>query len=137
MKWLRERLRGDSERGAVTVWIVMIVGSGLVLFSGLMLDAGGLVNARSEATDAAYSLARAAASQVVQVDGAVEIDDGRAFDEVERLALEQWPDLTWDLAIGDGEVTVTVTGRYEAQILSAVGWTGTEVEATRTAESVR
>jgi len=121
-----------AERGAATVWVLMVVAIALAGAS-LLYDLGLAAVARSNAADAATSLARA---------GATEVDNGsspfvntdEARDVIEVMANERWPDLDWDVIFTAEQVIVTVSGTYDARLAGpALGWTGTDYQVSSAA----
>ncbi|GGS91311.1 hypothetical protein GCM10010156_57010 [Planobispora rosea] len=110
------------------------------LLAGLLVDGGAAINARLRAADVAEQAARAGADQLdveylretsrarllasdVVCEAAGEIVSGHAGGDVGLVACEA----------GDAEVGVTVSVRWEAFFLAALGFPGGEMEATATA----
>jgi Flp pilus assembly protein TadG len=130
-----------GERGSMSVFTVLF-SVVVFLLAGLLVDGGSAINARLRAADVAEQAARAGADQI-DVDHlrdtgqtrllgddqvcarADEIVQAQGGDGVTRgqCAVEQ----------GQAQVTVTVSVRWEAFFLSAIGFPGAEMNGEATA----
>lgn len=122
-----------SERGAVTVWVIVVLGGVISIFAGLAYDAGNAANRHVEVADAAWALARTAATETIRTDAGLVINEPAARAAVTNLAANQWPDFTWTLVIVDDTATVRVTGDYPTRLLKTVGVSEWTFTADRTA----
>lgn len=125
-----------SDRGAVTAMVIVIIGVAMAAV-GLVYDLGMAAVARSEAADAASTLARAGASQLDRDIDGEHVRSADATQRIELLAAERWPQFNWIVTVTVDEVTVTVTGRYDAVVMNAFGWHGTDLEVTHSATTRR
>jgi len=125
--------RPTDERGAVTVWVLIVIGGLIGVFAGLAYDAGNAANRHVEVADAAWALARTAAAETARSDSGLVIDEDAARAAVSDLATNQWPDFTWSLVVFGDSATVRVTGDYRTRILKAVGVSEWSFTADRTA----
>ncbi|SDH80999.1 TadE/TadG family type IV pilus assembly protein [Nonomuraea jiangxiensis] len=130
-----------SERGSMSVFTVLF-SVVVFLLAGLLVDGGSAINARLRAADVAEQAARAGADQI-------DVDQLRTSGETRLLGEDQvcaradeiveaqgGDDVTrGDCAVGQGgeQVTVTVSVRWEAFFLSAIGFPGAEMAGTATA----
>ncbi|TDD12599.1 hypothetical protein E1292_01135 [Nonomuraea deserti] len=106
------------------------------LLAGLLVDGGAAINARLRATDVAEQAARAGADQV-DVDHLRTTGETRLLGDAEVcgradeiVAAHGGGDVTrGECAVeqGQAQVTVTVTVRWEAFFLSAIGFPGSEM----------
>jgi Flp pilus assembly protein TadG len=117
------RLRGDSERGAMSALVVVLFVF-LMILAGLVVDGGNAINARQRAIDDAEQAARVAANQIdmgqLRADGQVTImwpDAGAAA----RTYLGERgysPGNVQVVPAAGGGVTVTVESTVRTQLLS-------------------
>jgi Flp pilus assembly protein TadG len=131
----RRRFRGD--RGAVTGYTV-IVTLAVLIFAGLVLDAGLAIATKVDATAAAQSAARAGARELdlahLRTTGQLRLDPAAAHD-----AAQDWLDragLAGTVNVTGDEVTVTVTTAQDTQLLQLVGITSIPVGTTATATAI-
>jgi Flp pilus assembly protein TadG len=133
--WIRSRLTGDPERGAITPMVV-VVGVALLLMVGLVVDAGAKLNAVSQANDVAAQAAHAAATQLdtgaALSAGQIGVSASQA--QQAGLAVLAASDMSGSVVIDGQSVTVTATCTKPTAFLSLIGIT--TVEGTGTA-SVR
>ncbi|NRQ35361.1 Tad domain-containing protein [Nonomuraea sp. NN258] len=112
------------------------------LLAGLLVDGGAAINARLRAADVAEQAARAGADRVdedhVRATGEIrllgEAEVCARADEI--VAAQGGDDVTsgeCTVDQGQAEVTVTVSVRWEAFFLGAIGFAGDEVEGEATA----
>jgi Flp pilus assembly protein TadG len=136
---LRQRLRrpGDrDERGAAAIFVVLFT-LALLAVAGLVIDGGYALGAKREAMNTAEQAARAGADALNQGalrDGQTMVDPGRAVNAAQSYLNQVGAHGT--VGITGGEVTVTVTGRQDTTLLSAVGVGSIPVRATATALSI-
>ena len=123
-----------SERGAMTVWVAVLLGFMLVGFGGLVYDGSGAATMRSEVIDAAWSLARTGAAQTVAETEGVVVDADAAHAAIEEAASRQWPEFEVQSTVGSDGVTVTVTGSYEPALLHLLGYDDWDLSATRSSD---
>ncbi|WP_236668055.1 MULTISPECIES: TadE/TadG family type IV pilus assembly protein [unclassified Nonomuraea] len=125
----------NGERGSMSVFTVLF-SVVVFLLAGMLVDGGAAINARLRASDVAEQAARAGADQVdvdhlrttgeTRLLGDAEVC-GRA-DEIVRA--HGGGDVTsgeCTVEQGQGQVTVTVTVRWEAFFLSALGFPGSQM----------
>lgn len=133
--WIRSRLPGDHERGAITPMVV-VVGVALLLMVGLVVDAGAKLNAVSQANDVAAQAAHAAAAQLdtgaALSAGQIGVSTSQAQEA--GMAVLAGSDMSGSVVIDGQSVTVTATCTKPAAFLSLIGIT--TVQGTGTA-SVR
>ncbi|MFC4057962.1 pilus assembly protein TadG-related protein [Planomonospora corallina] len=106
------------------------------LLAGLLVDGGAAINARLRAADIAEQAARAAADRIdvehLRRTGQVRLEAGdtacAAAEEVVSAHAAADVELT-ACEPGDAEVEVTVSVRWEAFFLAALGFPGSEMEA--------
>ncbi|MEV4891082.1 pilus assembly protein TadG-related protein [Nonomuraea sp. NPDC055795] len=129
-----------GERGSMSVFTVLF-SVVVFLLAGLLVDGGAAINAKLRATDIAEQAARAAADQVdvehlratgqARLLGESEVC-GRADEVVTAHDADEVA--RGDCAVSGGaEVRVTVTVRWDAFFLGALGFTGSEMEGEATA----
>lgn len=132
----QQHRRRPDERGAATVFVVLFT-TALLAVAGLVIDGGYALGAKRAAMNTAEQAARAGADALNESalrDGRTMVDPGRAVN-----AAQAYLDLVGahgTVAIAGGEVTVTVTGRQDTTLLSAVGVGSIPVEASATALSI-
>ncbi|MFG1703441.1 TadE/TadG family type IV pilus assembly protein [Nonomuraea sp. M3C6] len=128
-----------SERGSMSVFTVLF-SVVVFLLAGLLVDGGSAINARLRAADVAEQAARAGADQI-------DVDHLRATGETRLLGEEQVCARADEIvaaqggddvnsgacAVGQGQVTVTVSVRWEAFFLSAIGFPGSEMSGEASA----
>jgi Flp pilus assembly protein TadG len=131
----RRRFRGD--RGTVTGYTV-IVTLAVLIFAGLVLDAGLAIATKVDATSAAQSAARAGARELdlahLRTAGQLRLDPAAA-----HHAAQEWLDragLAGTVTVTGEQVTVTVTTARDTQLLQLVGITSIPVGATATATPI-
>lgn len=133
--WIRSRLPGDHERGAITPMVV-VVGLALLLMVGLVVDAGAKLNAVSQANDVAAQAAHAAATQLdsgaALATGKIDVSTSQAQEA--GMAVLAASDTSGSVVIDGQSVTVTATCTKPTAFLSLIGIT--TVQGTGTA-SVR
>ncbi len=129
----------NGDRGSMAVFTVLF-SAVVFLLAGLLVDGGAAINARLRAADVAEQAARAAADRIdveyLRETGRARLLEGDAVcgeareivsahdgGDVELVACEP----------GDGQVEVTVSVRWEAFFLAALGFPGSEMEASVTA----
>jgi Flp pilus assembly protein TadG len=122
---------------------VVIFSVVVFLLAGMLVDGGAAINARLRAADVAEQGARAAADQIdeehLRETGQVQLpgDDAEVCDRAEEIVTAHDDDrmALQECSVGDdlGDVTVTVSVRWEAFFLAALGFQGTEMEASATA----
>ncbi|MGN9836779.1 flp pilus-assembly TadE/G-like family protein [Nonomuraea sp. H19] len=122
-----------SERGSMSVFTVLFSVVAFLL-AGLLVDGGGAINARLRAADVAEQAARAGADQI-------DVDHLRATGQTRLLGEDQvcaradeivtaqgGDDVTrGECSVEQQQVTVTVSVRWEAFFLGAIGFPGTEM----------
>lgn len=125
-----------DEHGSVTPFVVVVVVA-LLAVAGLVIDGGYALGEKRKAMNVAEQAARVGSDTLNEGalrDGMVRVDPGRAVAEAEHYLRSVG---AWGAVEVDGdEVRVTVTGRSETAILSAVGIRSLRVEATATAISI-
>lgn len=125
---------GD-ERGVLTVWMVGLGSIAMILFAGLVYDAGNAANLQSEVSDTTWAIARAATAQIkVVADDEWVIDQALAEQAAADIAAAH-PGVGYTLTIDGVEAHVVVTTTYHTRILKSIGITGWEVRAERTASA--
>ena len=141
---VRHRLRRDSERGAVSVYAV-IIAAVLMLMAGLCIEGGRVLNARATLADQAEQAARAGAQHLstddVRGGATVSVDSAAATSAARRsLAAADTANArcSGGVDVGGfgrgGTVTATVSCRVELSDLGLVFLPGaTTVTASSTA----
>ena len=123
-----------GERGSMSVFTVLF-SVVVFLLAGLLVDGGSAINARLRAADVAEQAARGAADQL-DVDHLRQTGETRLLGEdqvcaraEEIVAAQGADDVRFGACTVDGQaqVTVTVTARWEAFFLGAVGFSGAEM----------
>ena len=130
---VRHRLRHDSERGAVSVYVV-IIAAVLMLMAGLCIEGGRVLNARATLADQAEQAARAGAQHLstddvrggatVSVDSAAATSAARTYLAQGGLAQSSTVDVT------SRGVAVTVERDVPTTMLRLVGVTSVHVTVT-------
>ncbi|GAB2916342.1 pilus assembly protein TadG-related protein [Nonomuraea fastidiosa] len=123
-----------GERGSMSVFTVLF-SVVVFLLAGLLVDGGSAINARLRAADVAEQAARAAADQL-DVDHLRQTGETRLLGEdqvcaraEEITAAQGGGDVRFGECTVDGQaqVTVTVSVRWEAFFLGAIGFSGAEM----------
>lgn len=129
-------IRQRDDHGASSA-IVVLFAVALLAVAGLVIDGGYALGAKRQAMNSAEQAARAGADSLNQAalrDGRAEVDPTRAVAAAERylhsIGLKGSVNVTGDT------VSVTVTGRQDTKILTAVGISSIPIEATATARSI-
>lgn len=123
-------------RGAVTVWVAVLLAVILVGFGGLVHDAASLNTERARASSTAWSLARVGVSQSgLSADG-LGIDKSKAERAIERIADEKWPEYIVNIDVGSHEVSVQIEGSYQPKLLTKFGFDRWQYSVTRSAVMV-
>ncbi|MEV1002060.1 pilus assembly protein TadG-related protein [Nonomuraea sp. NPDC050202] len=130
-----------GERGSMSVFTVLF-SVVVFLLAGLLVDGGSAINARLRAADVAEQAARAGADEL-DVDHLRETGEARLLAEAqvcaradEIVAAQGGDDVSsGECAVGQGQaqVTVSVSVRWEAFFLSAIGFPGSEMTGEATA----
>ena len=132
-----KRFHDDRDRGSVTVFVVVLIPA-LLLCAGLVLDGGaalsGKARAMGEAAEAARAGADAMDASTYRTTGHAVIDPKRA-EQAAHAFLAQSGDDFHVTATAD-QVTVTVTHRQKAQLLTLLGIGELTVNGTATARPV-
>jgi Flp pilus assembly protein TadG len=127
------------ERGSMSVFTVLFSVVAFLL-AGLLVDGGAAINARLRAADVAEQAARAGADEI-------DVDHLRTTGETRLLGEEQvcaradeivaahgGGDVTSGAcSVDEAQVTVTVSVRWEAFFLGAIGFPGSEMTGAATA----
>jgi hypothetical protein len=129
--------RAACDRGSVTGYTV-IVTTAAVVFAGLVLDAGMAVATKVQAIATAQSTARAGARELdlahLRATGTIRIDPVQAQASAhDWLARAGW---SGTVTVAGNQVTVTVTGASDTQLLGLVGIATIPVGATATATAI-
>lgn len=128
--------RRRDESGAASIMLVFFTVAFLAV-AGVVIDSGYAMAAKREAMHNAEQAARVgsdALNRGALRDGVTLVDPGRAKAKAE--AYLQSVGATGTVAVNGGEVTVTVTGKQDTKILSAVGIGSIPFEATATGLSI-
>jgi hypothetical protein len=134
----RLRAKGSrGDRGSVTGYTV-IVTIAAVVFAGLVLDAGMAVATKVQAISVAQSAARAGARELdlahLRATGTIRVDPAAAQTSAQDwLARAGWGGT---VTVTGNQVTVTVTGTADTQLLGVVGIGAIPVGATATATAI-
>ena len=118
---VRHRLRHDSERGAVSVYVV-IIAAVLMLMAGLCIEGGRVLNARAGAQHLSTDDVRGGAT--VSVDSAAATSAARTYLAQGGLAQSSTVDVT------SRGVAVTVERDVPTTMLRLVGVTSVHVTVT-------
>jgi hypothetical protein len=126
-----------GDRGSVTGYTVIVTIAAIV-FAGLVLDAGMAVATKVQAISTAQSAARAGARELdlahLRATGVIRIDPAQA-----QVSAQDWLERAgWSgtVTVTGNEVTVTVTGTADTQLLGMVGIGTIPVGATATATAI-
>jgi hypothetical protein len=110
------------------------------LLAGLLVDGGAAINARLRATDVAEQAARAGADKVdvdhLRATGGLRLlDEGQVCARADEIIAAQGGDavVRGQCAVDQEQVTVTVSVRWEALFLGAIGFPGSEMTGEATA----
>jgi hypothetical protein len=136
MNRIRTR-RAAGDRGSVTGYTV-IVTIAAVVFAGLVLDAGMAVATKVQVISTAQSAARAGARDLdlahLRATGTIRVDPAAA-----QTSAQDWLQRSgWGgtVTVTGNQVTVTVTGTADTQLLGMVGIATIPVGATATATAI-
>jgi hypothetical protein len=122
------------DRGVVSGFVVSL-GLSLFVMSGLAIDSGRLVAARTEAADHAENAARLAAQEITLIRlGVRTIDPLRARSVVASYFDRH--DVDGTVVIDHQSVSVTVRAEQDTTLLHLVGIDSRSLSATRTASVV-
>lgn len=133
--------RRAGDRGSMSVFTV-IFSVVVFLLAGLLVDGGAAINARLRAADIAEQAGRAAADRIdveqLRATGRARLlGENTVCAEAEKIvAAHAAPDVRLRgcaVGAGQGEVTVRVSVGWKAFFLAALGFAGSETEATATA----
>ncbi|SDG66838.1 Putative Flp pilus-assembly TadE/G-like [Sinosporangium album] len=133
--------RRAADRGSMSVFTV-IFSVVVFLLAGLLVDGGATINAKLRAADIAEQAARAAADELDvdhlrRTNQARLLGGGQPCARAREIIEEHGDDgvSTGDCSVGSGQtqVTVAVRVRWEAFFLSALGFSGGEMEGEATA----
>ncbi|KAB8198055.1 hypothetical protein FH608_003970 [Nonomuraea phyllanthi] len=104
------------------------------LLAGLLVDGGAAINARLRAADVAEQAARAGADEIdvdhLRATGETRLlGEGEVCARADEIVAAQGGDdvARGECAAGQAQVTVTVTVRWEAFFLGAIGFPGSEM----------
>lgn len=139
--WLRlplgtQRSVKNGQRGAVTIWVAILISVLLGGFAGLVYDGAMFNTARSQTSGAAWTLARIGVSQNVVQDQMIIVDAPQAKEAIYKAAEQNWPELHIEIDVATTQVTVTASGHYSTKMLRFVGKTGWDYQVKRTAAIV-
>ncbi|WP_165821187.1 pilus assembly protein TadG-related protein [Nocardioides gansuensis] len=126
----------DEERGAASLILVLFT-IALLTVAGVVIDTGYAMAAKRQAIHHAEQAARMGADALNRGalrDGVTQVDPTRAKNKAE--AYLSLVGATGTVAVNGGEVTVTVTGKQNTKILSAVGIGAIPFAATATGLSI-
>lgn len=134
----RIRTRTSDDSGQVTAFVAIMT-LAMVLFAGLVLDAGLALSAKVQALDAAHAAARAGAQQLnltlYRERNIAELDPPRA-----EVAARGWLNsagLDGTVTATTATVTVTVNRASNTQLLQLIGIGTLHVSATATATAIQ
>lgn len=142
MPWRRtrtgpaRRTHRRDDQGAAMPFVVLFTVA-LLAVAGLVIDGGYALGAKRQAMNTAEQAARVGAdalSPSALRDGRTQVDPQQAAAAARSYL--QSVGAEGQVSVNGGEVTVTVVGRQETALLSAVGVDSIPVEATSTARSV-
>lgn len=126
----------EAERGSVTPLVVVFVVA-LLAVAGLVIDGGYALGAKREAMNTAEQAARSGADALNEGslrDGTIRVDPSRAVRGANAYLSSVGA--RGRVEVDGSEVRVTVFGRSDTAILSAVGIRTLRVEASATAVSI-
>ncbi|WP_063765260.1 TadE/TadG family type IV pilus assembly protein [Nonomuraea candida] len=131
----------SGERGSMAVFTVLF-SVVVFLLAGLLVDGGSAINARLRAADVAEQAARAGADRLdedhLRATGETRLlDEAQVCARAEEIVAAQGDDgvRAGQCTVGQGQaqVTVTVSVRWEAFFLGAIGFPGSEMTGEATA----
>lgn len=124
-----------DERGAVSVWALLMASGVFLVLLGLVYDGGTVINERVEAHRVAEQAARAAADEMSGVrDGAEGINSVAATARANAILSQAgWSGV---VSIEGLNVTVRVQGASENVFLGAIGFGSFPVDETGSATSI-
>ncbi|MEV0233302.1 flp pilus-assembly TadE/G-like family protein [Nonomuraea sp. NPDC050786] len=124
-----------NERGSMSVFTVLF-SVVVFLLAGLLVDGGAAINARLRAADVAEQAARAGADQIdvdhLRATGQTRLlgEDQVCARADEIVAAQGGDDVTrGQCTVGQAQVTVTVSVKWQAFFLGAIGFPGSEMTA--------
>lgn len=110
------------------------------MLAGLLVDGGAAINARLRAADVAEQAARAGADKIdldqLHATGEVRLlDEGQVCARADEIVAAQGGDgvVRGRCSVEQAQVTVTVSVRWEAFFLGALGFPGSEMNGEATA----
>lgn len=130
-----------GDRGSMSIFTV-VFSAVVFLLAGLLVDGGAAINARLRAADIAEQAARAAADQIDvehlrETGQALLLDDTTVCAKAKEIVSAHGAEDVQlsECAVGDGqaEVTVIISVSWKAFFLAALGFPGSEMEATAVA----
>lgn len=132
----RAAVSRSSQRGAVTIWVAVLLGFMLIGFGGLVYDGAGMQTRRSELVNASWTLARAGLSETrAGLDG-VEIDVDGALDLIHSTQSKYWPETDITVEVSGASITVNMSDRYQPKMLSSLGLERWDIDVSATAALV-
>ncbi|MCK2221273.1 Tad domain-containing protein [Actinomadura sp. ATCC 31491] len=126
------------ERGSMSVFTVLFSVVAFLL-AGLLVDGGGAINARLRAADVAEQAARAGADQIdvdqLHADGETRLlGEDQVCARADEIVAAQGDDVRGGrCAVEQNQVTVTVSVRWQAFFLGAIGFPGSDLTGEATA----
>ncbi|MFI6293128.1 flp pilus-assembly TadE/G-like family protein [Nonomuraea sp. NPDC050790] len=127
------------DRGSMSVFTVLF-SVVVFLLAGLLVDGGAAINAKLRATDIAEQAARAGADRVdvehLRATGEARLmGESEVCERAEEVVTAHDADevARGECTVSGAEVSVTVTVRWNAFFLGALGFTGSEMEGEATA----
>ncbi|MED7927422.1 flp pilus-assembly TadE/G-like family protein [Nonomuraea sp. LP-02] len=127
-----------SERGSMSVFTVLFSVVAFLL-AGLLVDGGGAINARLRAADVAEQAARAGADQidedVLRTSGETRLlGEDRVCARADEIIAAQGDDVrAGRCSVQQEQVTVSVSVRWQAFFLGAIGFAGSDMTGEATA----
>ncbi|MER6512569.1 flp pilus-assembly TadE/G-like family protein [Nonomuraea sp. NPDC001636] len=128
-----------GERGSMSVFTVLF-SVVVFLLAGLLVDGGAAINARLRAADVAEQAARAGADKIdidrLRTGGEVALlDEGQVCARADEIVAAQGGDgvARGSCSVQQDRVTVSVSVRWEAFFLGALGFPGSEMNGEATA----
>lgn len=132
-RWCRRRLGGRDD-GVITAFVV-VIGTALLLFAGLVFDTGMALSAKVDAVEEASAAARAGAQQLdltaLRATGTVTLDAPAAETAAESYL--QTTGHTGTVAVNGDEVTVTVSISQPTVILGIAGISSFSIQGSGSA----